>query len=98
MAKKEELTGAKVRDLTDEEIAAVLAHSRALLFPSFAEGLGIPVLEANAAGLQVIASDLPAIREIASEDTVFLNPLDGPGWRTAILAAATPETRHVAAR
>jgi len=88
----------EANDLTDEEIAAVLAHSRALLFPSFAEGLGIPVLEANAAGLQVIASDLPAIREIASEDTVFLNPLDGPGWRTAILAAATPETRHVAAR
>ncbi len=76
--------------LTDKEIAAVLGRSRAMLFPSFAEGLGIPVLEAKAAGLKVIASDLPALREIAADDTVFLNPLDGPGWRHAILSAATP--------
>lgn len=76
--------------LSDAEIAAVLSGSRAMLFPSFAEGLGIPMLEAKAAGLKVIASDLPALREIAADDTVFLNPLDGPGWRSAILAAATP--------
>lgn len=76
--------------LSDSEIAAALGRSRALLFPSFAEGLGIPVLEAKAAGLKVIASDLPALREIAADDTVFLNPLDGPGWRRAILAAAIP--------
>lgn len=76
--------------LSDAEVAAALGRSTAMLFPSFAEGLGIPMLEANLAGLQVIASDLPALREIAAEDTVFLNPLDGPGWRKAILAAAIP--------
>ena len=75
--------------LTDGEIAAALRASSAMLFPSFAEGLGIPMLEAHAAGLPVIASNLPALREIAAEDTVFLDPLDGPGWRDAILAAAT---------
>ena len=74
--------------LSDAEIAAVLKASRAMLFPSFAEGLGIPMLEAKAAGLPVIASDLPALREIAAADTVFLDPLDGLGWREAILAAA----------
>lgn len=76
--------------LSDGQIAAALGQSRAMLFPSFAEGLGIPMLEAKAAGLKVIASDLPALREIAADDTVFLNPLDGPGWRDAILAAAIP--------
>ncbi|MDG1372149.1 MAG: glycosyltransferase [Paracoccaceae bacterium] len=76
--------------LSDGQIAAALSHSRAMLLPSFAEGLGIPMLEAKAAGLKVIASDLPALREIAADDTVFLNPLDGPGWRNAILAAAIP--------
>ena len=76
--------------LSDGQIAAALSRSRAMLFPSFAEGLGIPMLEANAAGLKVIASDLPALREIAADDTVFLNPLDGPGWREAILTAAIP--------
>ena len=48
-----------------------------MLFPSFAEGLSISMLEAKAAGLKVIASNLPALREIAEDDTVFLNPLDG---------------------
>lgn len=76
--------------LSDTKIAATLCQSRAMFFPSFAEGLGIPMLEAKAAGLKVIASELPALREIAAEDTEFLNPLDGPGWRKAILAAATP--------
>jgi len=80
----------EANSLTDREIAAALSRSRAMLFPSFAEGLGIPVLEAKAAGLKVIASDLPALREIAADDTIFLNPLDGPGWRSEILAAATP--------
>ena len=88
----------EANDLTDGEIAAVLKASRAMLFPSFAEGLGIPMLEANAAGLPVIASDLPALREIAAPGAVFLNPLDGPGWRAAILAASIPETRSADAR
>ena len=74
--------------LTDREIAAVLGSAKALLFPSFAEGLGLPVLEAKAAGLPVIASDTPALREIAAEGTQFLSPLDGPGWRRAIETAA----------
>lgn len=76
-------------DLSDNEIAAALQASRAMLFPSFAEGLGIPMLEAKAAGLKVIASALPALREIAAEGTVFLDPLDGSGWRDAILAEVT---------
>ena len=46
------------------------------------------MLEVKAAGLKVIASNLQASREIAADDTVFLNPLDGLGWRDAILAAA----------
>lgn len=88
----------EANDLSDGEIAAVLRQSRAMLFPSFAEGLGIPMLEAKAAGLKVIASDLPALHEIAADDTVFLDPLDGPGWRKAILTAITQETPVAGAR
>jgi len=48
--------------------------------------------------LKVIASDLPALHEIAADDTVFLDPLDGPGWRKAILTAVTQETPVAGAR
>ena len=59
--------------------------------PSFAEGLGLPLMEAGALGVPAIVSDLPALREIGPPGTVYLDPLDGPAWQDAILQrAATP--------
>ena len=75
-------------DLNDNEMIALLARARALLMPSFAEGLCLPVLEAGAIGTPVIVSDLPALREIAPAGTVFLNPLDGPSWKREVLSRA----------
>jgi glycosyltransferase involved in cell wall biosynthesis len=75
-------------DLTDAEAQALLRAARALLMPSFAEGLGVPLLEAAAWGTPAIVSDLPALREIAPPGAQFLDPTDGPAWRRAILAGA----------
>jgi glycosyltransferase involved in cell wall biosynthesis len=75
-------------DLSDAETQALLRGARALLFPSFAEGLGLPLLEARAVGAPAIVSDLPAFREIAPADAQFLSPLDGPAWKRAIRALA----------
>jgi glycosyltransferase involved in cell wall biosynthesis len=44
----------------------------ALCFPSVAEGFGLPVLEALGAGVPVIASDLPVLREIGSDTALFV--------------------------
>ncbi|MDB5590768.1 glycosyltransferase [Enterovirga sp.] len=74
--------------LPTRDLAALLAGAQALLMPSFAEGYGIPVLEALSVGTPVIASDLPAHREVSRGCATLLHPLDGLGWREAILAAA----------
>ena len=74
--------------LADGDKTALLARAQALLFPSFAEGLGIPMLEAAMVGTPVVASDLPALREAAGPDVLFLDPLDGPAWRSAVLRLA----------
>lgn len=75
-------------DLSDFEVQTVLQHATALLFPSFAEGLGLPMLEAAALGVPCVASDIPVFREIAPASTTFLSPLDGAGWLAEIVSRA----------
>lgn len=60
----------------DADVPPLLAGARALVLPSLAEGFGLPVLEAQAAGTPVICSDLPALREAAGDAAVFFDPHD----------------------
>lgn len=76
----------------DQELSTWLAHAQALLFPSFAEGYGMPLVEALSVGLPVLASDLPAFREVAGDIPEYLDPLDGPGWAAAIMDYAQPDS------
>ncbi|WP_347303257.1 glycosyltransferase family 1 protein [Croceibacterium sp. TMG7-5b_MA50] len=69
----------------DRRLSALLRGATALLLPSFAEGYGMPVAEALSVGTPVICSDLPALREVGGPVPDYLDPLDGPGWRAAVL-------------
>ena len=80
-----------VHGLSTPALARLIAGARALLSPSLIEGFGLPVVEAQALGTPVIASDIPSHREIAGPGTVLVDPLDGPGWQTAIERAACNE-------
>jgi glycosyltransferase involved in cell wall biosynthesis len=84
--------------LPDPDVAALLAGSRALLFPSFAEGYGLPLAESLAARAPAICSDLPALREVGGEVPEYLDPLDGAAWRRLILDYAAPDSRARAAQ
>lgn len=74
--------------LSTHGLAALMRSCTALLMPSFTEGYGIPVVEAAASGLPVVASDIPAHREIAGGLALFRDSLDGPGWLGAIESLA----------
>lgn len=78
---------------TDAELVTYLHHARALLFPSFAEGYGLPLVEALRLKVPVVASGLPVFREIAGEIPDYLDPLDGMGWMDRILDYAQPQSR-----
>jgi glycosyltransferase involved in cell wall biosynthesis len=69
--------------LTPEGVRNELAAADLFLFPSRYESFGIAVLEALAAGVPVVCSDLPALREVAGEAAVFVPPADAAGWITA---------------
>ena len=80
--------------LNDDDVAHHLAGARALLTPSFAEGFGLPIVEAHAMGVPVVASDIPAHREVGGPATTYLSPLDGIGWRDRILALTRDDALH----
>lgn len=72
--------------LSDGAVAALLQGATALLFPSFAEGYGLPPVEAAALGTPVIASHLPVIREVMGDYPVYLDPTDSYPWLETIEA------------
>lgn len=74
--------------IDDEDLARALAGARALLFPSLAEGYGLPLAEALAGGVPVIASDLPVFREIGQGVPVLLGSHDVDAWTAAIASYA----------
>ncbi len=58
-------------DASDGEISYAYRQCKALVFPSLAEGFGLPLVEARACGCRVLASDLPVFREFADEGVRF---------------------------
>jgi len=76
-------------NLPDTEMVRLLKGARALLLPSFAEGFGFPVIEAFGVGVPALCSAIPALRETGGAVAEYLDPLDGPGWRAAILDYAS---------
>jgi glycosyltransferase involved in cell wall biosynthesis len=78
--------------MSDADLRPLIQGARAVLMPSFSEGYGLPVAEALALGVPVIASDLPALREAGGGVPDHLDPLDGPAWTAAILDYAQPQS------
>lgn len=76
--------------LGDEDVQDLLQYATALLFPTFAEGYGMPLVEALELGVPVIASDLPVLREVGGSVPDYLDPLDGPAWMKAVRDYAMP--------
>lgn len=77
--------------VSDGELAALYAGAAALCFPSVTEGFGLPVLEAMAAGTPVIASDIPATRELAGDAALYCDAADARGWAEAIATLASDD-------
>jgi glycosyltransferase involved in cell wall biosynthesis len=87
-------------EMPDARMTALLRGARALLLPSFAEGFGLPVVEALAHGVPVLCSDLPALRESGGGVPDYLDPADADAWRRAIVdyLAESPRRRDQLAR
>lgn len=58
----------------NEQLRILYSGAFALLFPSFEEGFGWPVLEAQACGCPVITSNRAPLTEVAGESAIFVDP------------------------
>lgn len=73
----------------DAELAGLYRQAILLCMPSLGEGFGLPVLEALASGLPVVASALPAIREVAGDAAVLVPAGDVDAMAAALKRVAT---------
>jgi glycosyltransferase involved in cell wall biosynthesis len=85
-------------NVPDVEAARLVKGARALLLPSFAEGFGFPLVEALALGVPVLCSNLAALRENGGDVPEYLDPLDGLGWRSAVIDYALSSSPRRAAQ
>ncbi len=99
LARNSGLDRARVHPLgriSDPELAVVLHGAAVLAAPSLAEGFGLPVLEAMAAGVPVVHSDAPALVEVAGGAGLTV-PRGDPAALAAALRAvcSDPSTTQV---
>ncbi len=74
----------QVSHVSTEELARIYRAATVLLYPSFYEGFGRPVLEAMASGLPVVASTAGAIPEVAGGAAALFDPGDVEGMATRV--------------
>ncbi len=59
-----------------DELAALFRSAAVFVYPTLYEGFGLPVLEAMACGVPVVAGDIQAVEEVAGDAVLRVNPRD----------------------
>jgi glycosyltransferase involved in cell wall biosynthesis len=76
-------------DLSDTSLEHAYAHASALVFPSFVEGFGLPLVEAMQRGLPAMGSDIAVFREIGGEFMAYFDLHDPQSLADLVAAFAS---------
>ena len=83
--------------INDKSLEYAYSNARALVFPSYAEGFGLPLVEAMQRGLPAMASDIPVFREIGGDFMAYFD-LNDPQTLAAHIRAFEATGEFPAAR
>lgn len=80
----------------DDQIMPLLAHADLFAFPSLYEGFGLPLLEAQTAGVAVACSTAASIPEVAGAGAEYFNPLSMEDIARVLLSCLCEPERRAA--
>ena len=87
-------------DLSDTSLEHAYSHASSLVFPSYVEGFGLPLVEAMQRGLPAMVSDIPIFREIGGEFMVYFDLAEPNSLANLVVSfersGQLPATRDVA--
>jgi glycosyltransferase involved in cell wall biosynthesis len=75
----------KIGHISDNVLAALYRRANAFVFPSLAEGFGLPVAEAMACGTPVVTSRISSMPEVAGDAALLVDPEDADDIAAAIV-------------
>ncbi len=78
---------------SDADLSYLYPRARGLIFPSFVEGFGMPLIEAAHHGARIIASDIPVFREIGGDSVVYFDLLDAKALADRICEVSVERTQ-----
>ena len=68
-----------LQNTSTDDLQTIYQMAEAMVYPSFFEGFGLPVLEAQASGCPVITSNVSSLPEAGGEGAIYINPEDFSG-------------------
>src|SRR3989344_3876492 len=68
------VAGENIPWVSFEDLPLLYSSAKVLLYPSFYEGFGLPILEAMSCGIPVITSSVSAMPEVGGEAAEYVNP------------------------
>lgn len=81
-------------EVSDAELRDLYRGAIALVFPSFSEGFGLPLVEALGLGTPCVAADIPGSREAAGALGVYVDPASADSIAEGMVRASDPDHGH----
>lgn len=80
--------------ISDDDLRVAYAGAAGFVFPSLAEGFGLPLLEAMGAGAPVLASDIAVFHEVAADAALFFDPHSADSLAESLRQSLDPAQRE----